>query len=167
MIPSSLELNSDDFPFFGDLKRTSRSREKLEKSSFENRDNHHRPRPRESRRWWWWWWWLEKIRKTKIQKKTQRHKDTKTNTHIQIQKNTKYTITKRSECKKSNVMLPCWFFSFFTSDYLIVCNYSNTYWSRNFMSHIQLRCCKLPFFATVELEFLTVELDFLPLNLSF
>ena len=44
MIPSSLELNSDDFPFFGDLKRTSRSREKLEKSSFENRDNHHRPR---------------------------------------------------------------------------------------------------------------------------
>ena len=159
MIPSSLELNSDDFPFFGDLKRTSRSREKLEKSSFENRDNHHRPRPRESRRWW---WWLEKIRKTKIQKK---HKDTKTNTHIQIQKNTKYTITKRSECKKSNVMLILFFFV--TSDYLIVCNYSNTYWSRNFMSHIQLRCCKLPFFATVELEFLTVELDFLPLNLSF
>ena len=49
MIPSSLELNSDDFPFFGDLKRTSGSREKLEKSSFENRDNHHRPKPRESR----------------------------------------------------------------------------------------------------------------------
>ena len=111
MIPSSLELNSDDFPFFGDLKRTSRSREKLEKSSFENRDNHHRPRPRESRRWW---WWLEKIRKTKIQKKTQRHKDTNTNTQIQIQKNTKYTITKRSECKKSYVMLPCWF-CFFSS----------------------------------------------------
>ena len=115
MIPSSLELNSDDFPFFGDLKRTSRSREKLEKSSFENRDNHHRPRPRESRRWWWWWWWLEKIRKTKIQKKTQRYKDTKTNTHVQIQRNTKYTITKRSECKKSNVMLPCWFCLFFSS----------------------------------------------------
>ena len=148
MIPSSLELNSDDFPFFGDLKRTSRSREKLEKSSFENRDNHHRPRPRESRRWW--WWWLEKIRKTKIQRK---HKDTKTNTHIQIQKNTKYTITKRSECKKSNVMLPCWFCFFFTSDYLIVCNYSNTYWSRNFMSHIQLRCCKLPFLLPLNLSF--------------
>ena len=49
MIPSSLELNFDDFPFFGDLKRTSGSGEKLEKSSFENRDNHHRPRPRESR----------------------------------------------------------------------------------------------------------------------
>ena len=44
MIPSSLELNSDDFPFFGNLKRTSGSREKLEKSSFENRDNHHQPR---------------------------------------------------------------------------------------------------------------------------
>ena len=44
MIPSSLELNSDDFPFFGDLKRTSGSREKLEKSSFENCDNHHQPR---------------------------------------------------------------------------------------------------------------------------
>ena len=41
MIPSSLELNSDGFPFFGDLKRTSGSREKLEKSLFENRDNHH------------------------------------------------------------------------------------------------------------------------------
>ena len=47
MIPSSLELNSDDFPFFGDLERTSGSGEKLEKSSFENRDNHHRPKPRE------------------------------------------------------------------------------------------------------------------------
>ena len=43
MIPSSLELNSDDFPFFGDLKRTSGSREKLEKSSFESRDNLHWP----------------------------------------------------------------------------------------------------------------------------
>ena len=41
MIASSLELNSDDFPFFGNLKRTSGSREKLEKSLFENRDNHH------------------------------------------------------------------------------------------------------------------------------
>ena len=149
MIPSSLELNSDDFPFFGDLKRTSRSREKLEKSSFENRDNHHRPRPRESR-WWWWWWWLEKIRKTKIQKK---HKDTKTNTHIQIQKNTKYTITKRSECKKSNVMLPCWFFSFFTSDYLIVCNYSNT-------SEVEISC-RTYNSGAVNYHFL------LPLNLSF
>ena len=49
MIASSLELNSDDFPFFGNLKRTSGSREKLEKSSFENRDYHHRPKPRESR----------------------------------------------------------------------------------------------------------------------
>ena len=49
MIPSSLELNSDDFPFFGDLERTSGSGEKLEKSSFENRDYHHRPKPRESR----------------------------------------------------------------------------------------------------------------------
>ena len=49
MIPSSLELNSDDFPFFGKLKRTSGSREKLEKSSLENRDNHHRPRGREKR----------------------------------------------------------------------------------------------------------------------
>ena len=39
MIPSSLKLNSDDFPFFGNLKREKR--EKLEKSSFENRDNHH------------------------------------------------------------------------------------------------------------------------------
>ena len=147
MIPSSLELNSDDFPFFGDLKRTSGSREKLEKSSFENRDNHHRPRPRESRRWW---WWLEKIRKTKIQKK---HKDTKTNTHIQIQKNTKYTITKRSECKKSNVMLPCWFFSFFTSDYLIVCNYSNT-------SEVEISC-RTYNSGAVNYHFL------LPLNLSF
>ena len=74
MIPSSLELNSDDFPFFGDLKRTSGSREKLEKSSFENRDNHHWPGGSEMSRWWWWWWWwwwLEKIRKTKIQKKTE------------------------------------------------------------------------------------------------
>ena len=149
MIPSSLELNSDDFPFFGDLKRTSGSGEKLEKSSFENRDNHHRPRPRESRRWW--WWWLEKIRKTKIQKK--KHKDTKTNTHIQIQKNTKYTITKRSECKKSNVMLPCWFFSFFTSDYLIVCNYSNT-------SEVEISC-RTYNSGAVNYHFL------LPLNLSF
>jgi len=47
MIPSSLELNSDDFPFFGDLERTSGSGEKLEKRSFENRDNHHRLKPRE------------------------------------------------------------------------------------------------------------------------
>ena len=51
MIPSSLELNSDDFPFFGNLKRTSGSREKLEKSSFENRDNHHWPRASEMSRW--------------------------------------------------------------------------------------------------------------------
>ena len=96
MIASSLELNSDDFPFFGDLKRTSRSREKLEKSSLEKRDNHHRPRASESRRWW---WWLDKIRKTKIQKKDEIHKDTKTNTHTQIQKNTKYTITKDQNAK--------------------------------------------------------------------
>ena len=102
MIPSSLELNSDDFPFFGDLKRTSGSREKLEKSSFENRDNHHWPGGSEMSRWWWWWWWwwwLEKIRKTKIQKKdrnTNTKTNTKTDTHTQIQKNTKYTITKRS-----------------------------------------------------------------------
>ena len=165
MIPSSLELNSDDFPFLGDLKRTSGSREKLEKSSFENRDNHHRPRPRESRRWWWWWWWLEKIRKTKIQKKTQRHKDkyTHTNTEKYQIHNHKKIRMQKVKCHAAMLIL----FFFFTSDYLIVCNYSNTYWSRNFMSHIQLRCCKLPFFATVELEFLTVELDFLPLNLSF
>ena len=50
MIPSSLELNSDDFPFFGDLKRTSGSREKLEKSSFESRDNLHWPRASEMSR---------------------------------------------------------------------------------------------------------------------
>ena len=49
MIASSLELNSDDFPFFGNLKRTSGSREKLEKSSLENRDNHHWPRGSEMR----------------------------------------------------------------------------------------------------------------------
>ena len=166
MIPSSLELNSDDFPFFGDLKRTSRSREKLEKSSFENRDNHHRPRPRESRRWWWWWWWLEKIRKTKIQKK---NKDTKTQRQIHTYKYRKIPNTQSQKDQNAKSQMSCCHadFFFFTSDYLIVCNYSNTYWSRNFMSHIQLRCCKLPFFATVELEFLTVELDFLPLNLSF
>ena len=98
MIPSSLELNSDDFPFFGDLKRTSRSREKLEKSSFENRDNHHRPRPRESRRWWWWWWWLEKIRKTKIQKKTQRHKDKYTHTNTE-----KYQIHNHKKIRMQKV----------------------------------------------------------------
>ena len=96
MIPSSLELNSDDFPFFGDLKRTSRSREKLEKSSFENRDNHHRPRPRESRRWW--WWWLEKIRKTKIQKKTQRHKDKYTHTNTE-----KYQIHNHKKIRMQKV----------------------------------------------------------------
>jgi len=81
MIPSSLELNSDDFPFFGDLKRTSGSREKLEKSSFENRDNHHWPGGSEMSRWWWWWWWwwLEKIRKTKIQ--TQRQIQRQIHTH--------------------------------------------------------------------------------------
>ena len=114
MIPSSLELNSDDFPFFGDLKRTSGSREKLEKSSFENRDNHHWPGGSEMSRWWWWWWWwwLEKIRKTKIQKKTQRHKETKTNTHIKIQTNAKYTITKRSECKSQ---MSCCHADFFLS----------------------------------------------------
>ena len=109
MIPSSLELNSDDFPFFGDLKRTSRSREKLEKSSFENRDNHHRPRPRESRRWW--WWWLEKIRKTKIQKKTQRHKDKYTHTNTE-----KYQIHNHKKIRMQKVkchaaMLILFFFS--------------------------------------------------------
>ena len=155
MIPSSLELNSDDFPFFGDLKRTSGSQEKLEKSSFENRDNHHWPGGSEMSRWWW-WWWLEKIRKTKIQKKdrnTNTKTNTKTDTHTQIQKNTKYTITKRSECKKSNVMLPCWFFSFFTSDYLIVCNYSNT-------SEVEISC-RTYNSGAVNYHFL------LPLNLSF
>ena len=30
-------------------------------SSRENRDNHHWPRPRESRWWWWWWWWLSRF----------------------------------------------------------------------------------------------------------
>ena len=81
MIPSSLELNSDDFPFFGDLKRTSGSRKKLEKSPFENRDNHHWPGGSEMSRWWWWWWWwwLEKIRKTKIQ--TQRQIQRQIHTH--------------------------------------------------------------------------------------
>ena len=98
MIPSSLELNSDDFPFFGDLERTSGSGEKLEKSSFENRDNHHRPRPRESRRWWWWWWWLEKIRKTKIQKKTQRHKDKYTHTNTE-----KYQIHNHKKIRMQKV----------------------------------------------------------------
>ena len=95
MIASSLQLNSDDFPFFGDLKRTSRSREKLEKSSFENRDNHHRPRPRESRRWW---WWLEKIRMTKIQKKTQRHKDKYTHTNTE-----KYQIHNHKKIRMQKV----------------------------------------------------------------
>ena len=32
--------------------------------------------------------------------KTQRHKDKKTNTHTQIQKNTKYTITKKIRTQK-------------------------------------------------------------------
>ena len=43
MIPSSLELNSDEFPFFSHLFSRSGSREKLGKSSVENRDHHHWP----------------------------------------------------------------------------------------------------------------------------
>ena len=76
MIPSSLELNSDDFPFFGDLKRTSESREKLQKSSFKNRDNHHWPRAKEQRRKWWrrWCWRLNTNRNTEIQKKEESQK---------------------------------------------------------------------------------------------
>ena len=49
MIPSSLELNSDEFPFFSHLFLRSGSREKLGKSSIENRDHHHWPEGRESR----------------------------------------------------------------------------------------------------------------------
>ena len=106
MIPSSLELNSDDFPFFGDLKRTSRSREKLEKSSFENRDNHHRPRPRESRRWW--WWWLEKIRKTKIQKK-----NTKTQRQIHTYKYRKIPNTQSQKDQNAKSQMSCCHADFF------------------------------------------------------
>ena len=43
MIPSSLELNSDEFPFLSHLFSRSGSREKLGKSSVENRDHHHWP----------------------------------------------------------------------------------------------------------------------------
>ena len=110
MIPSSLELNSDDFPFFGNLKRTSGSREKLEKSSFENRDNHHRPRPRESRRWW--WWWLEKIRKTKIQKK---HKDTKTQRQIHTYKYRKIPNTQSQKDQNAKSQMSCCHADFFSS----------------------------------------------------
>ena len=35
--------------------------------------------------------------------KTQRHKDKKTNTHTQIQKYTKYTITKNNQNAKSQI----------------------------------------------------------------
>ena len=164
MIPSSLELNSDDFPFFGDLKRTSGSREKLEKSSFENRDNHHRPRPRESRRWWWWWWWLEKIRKTKIQKKTQRHKDKYTHTNTE-----KYQIHNHKKIRMQKVKCHAAMLNFFFSQvttwlFAIILT----------LTEVEISCrtynsgaVNYHFFATIELEFLTVELDFLPLNLSF
>ena len=64
------------------------------------RDDHHRQEGRESRRRW-----LER----QIQKKdrnTNTKTNTKTDTHTQIRRNIKYTIAKRSECKKSNVAVP-------------------------------------------------------------
>ena len=152
MIPSSLELNSDDFPFFGDLKRTSGSREKLEKSSFENRDNHHWPRASEMSRWWWWWWWwwLEKIRKTKIQ--TQRQIQRQIHTH----KYRKIPNTQSQKDQNAKSQMSCChadFFLLFTSDYLIVCNYSNT-------SEVEISC-RTYNSGAVNYHFL------LPLNLSF
>ena len=55
------------------------------------RDNHHRQEGRESR---------QDDKNDKYKKKTEIHKDKKTNTHTQIQKNTKYTITKKIQTQK-------------------------------------------------------------------
>ena len=52
------------------------------------------------------WWFMMINRNTKTNINTNTKTNTKTDTHTQIRRNTKYTIAKRSECKKSNVAVP-------------------------------------------------------------